>query len=341
MDWFSLTVLFAAALLASLGLAGVLRHALLRLKILDHPNDRSSHIRPTPRGGGLAVMTVVLGGWLIAPALLAEAPPAPVVVLIVAGGLVGAFWFEDSRGLPLLLRLAVQGGAAAAALFFWPGDGGTPLFFQGLLPGGLDLALAGLGWVWFMNLYNFMDGIDGISVAESAAIGAGATLIGVMTVGGEDALAPGIIVAGAMLGFLWWNRPPARLFLGDVGSVPLGFVLGFLLLDFAARGLWAPALILPLYYLADTGLTLIRRGLRGEKIWRAHRDHFYQLAVRRGLGHGQVSGAVAGVNAALVALAVAAIDRPWTALVIAAALTGAFLIWLGGGSRTHRTGTGT
>jgi UDP-N-acetylmuramyl pentapeptide phosphotransferase/UDP-N-acetylglucosamine-1-phosphate transferase len=131
-----------------------------------------------------------------------------------------------------------------------------------------------------------------------------------------------------MLGFLWWNRPPARIFLGDVGSVPIGFMLGWLLLQAAAAGLWAPALILPLYYLADASLTLARRALRGEKVWRAHREHFYQIAVRGGRGHGVVSGAVAVANVALIALSAVALATPWFALVGAVVVVAVLMFWM-------------
>ena len=121
-----------------------------------------------------------------------------------------------------------------------------------------------------------------------------------------------------MAGFLPWNWSPARIFLGDVGSVPLGYLLGWLLLLAAIEGAWAAALILPAYYLADASLTLLRRAARGEKVWRAHRQHAYQRAVRGGLSHRWVAGALAALNLVLIALAVLlAPDWPWAALAAA------------------------
>ena len=139
----------------------------------------------------------------------------------------------------------------------------------------------------------------------------------------------GLAVAAAALGFLYWNWQPARIFLGDSGSVPLGFLIGWLCLALAATGQWAAAVILPLYYFADTSLTLARRLARGERVWQAHRTHFYQYAVQRGLGHAQVCTRVLGANLALVLLAAAAtLWSPWPALAAAALVVAATLVWL-------------
>ncbi|HER27585.1 MAG TPA: glycosyl transferase, partial [Rhodospirillales bacterium] len=148
----------------------------------------------------------------------------------------------------------------------------------------------------------------------------------------------GVVIAGAALGFLKLNWHPAKVFMGDVGSVPLGFLLGWLLLSLAASGQWAAALILPSYYLSDATVTILRRALRGEKIWRPHRLHFYQAAVQRGLDHGAVSLQVLSVNGALVILAaVAASDRQMEALVIAGLLNIAFLFRLARGRSKGRS----
>lgn len=138
----------------------------------------------------------------------------------------------------------------------------------------------------------------------------------------------GATLAAAAVGFLVWNWPPSRIFLGDVGSVPIGFLLGFLLLALAARGYGAAALILPAYYLADATLTILRRLLRGEKIWRPHSQHFYQQAVRGGLSHAQVSLAVLAANLVLIALAVLSLTAPLPALIGAAVVVAGLLAWM-------------
>lgn len=318
MEWI-LTVagaVFVTSLIGTRLVLAWLRHR----AILDHPNERSSHSLPVPKGGGLAVTATVV-------AALVLTGPSGTWVFAALAALLGALsWLDDLRELPPLWRFLVQITVVAAALLAWPLPG--PIF-QGLLPGPLDLLVAGILWVWCINLFNFMDGIDGISGVEIASIGAGAVAVALAT--GLAGAFPlyGAILAAAALGFLVWNWHPAKIFLGDVGSIPLGFLIGWLLLGMAAQGLWAPALILPAYYLADATLTLVRRGLRGEKVWRPHREHFYQKAVDAGYGHAAVSSGVLGCNLGLVALAVlAATGRPATGVAGAALLVGLFLFYL-------------
>ncbi len=298
---------FAAAVMASYGATGAVLRVLQRRAILDHPNLRSSHDTPTPRGGGIAILAVVLPVWAVIAVLSGAPQLGPMgldsVVLFGAAITLGAIsWADDLHGVAPWLRLGVHFVAAAAVLMAFGRD---HLVFQGLLPLALDRIAAGLIWVWFINLFNFMDGIDGIAGVETITIGFGLFALAPLAIGGEGSLF-GLTIAAAALGFLKWNWHPARIFLGDVGSVPLGFLLGWLLLDMAAAGHWAAAIILPLYYLADATITILRRLARGESIWRAHAEHFYQAAVQRGLGHGAVAGIILAANAALIACAVIA-----------------------------------
>ena len=259
--------------------------------ILDHPNERSSHSLPTPRGGGLAV-TPVVAGMLLLTAYVAPGYP----IILAAGALIlmAVSWLDDRRGLAPLPRLLVQAAVIAATLIGVPADA---LVFHGLLPFWADRLATGLGWLWFVNLYNFMDGIDGITGIETAGIGFGLTLLG----GPFAPQAAGVAAAG--IGFLAWNWHPARIFLGDSGSIPLGFVLGGLLVQLAAGGHLAAALILPGYYVADATLTLLWRLRDGEKVWQPHRRHFYQRAVRGGKSHAQVALAIGAANLALIGCA--------------------------------------
>jgi UDP-N-acetylmuramyl pentapeptide phosphotransferase/UDP-N-acetylglucosamine-1-phosphate transferase len=197
--------------------------------------------------------------------------------------------------------------ALGLALAAWPGW--WPIW----LPPAIVFAGLGLLWVWFVNLYNFMDGIDGITGVETAAIGLGVALVAALAIApGELPLVPaGLALAGAGLGFLALNWSPARVFLGDVGSVPLGFLAGALLLALAASGQPAAAAILPAYHLTDATLTLLRRALAGEAVMQAHRSHAYQRAVQRGLRADQVCLRLIGLNAMLIALAVVVAPQGW------------------------------
>jgi UDP-N-acetylmuramyl pentapeptide phosphotransferase/UDP-N-acetylglucosamine-1-phosphate transferase len=288
-----LALIFGACLAASLALTGLLRRWLVSRQILDRPNERSAHTTPVPRGGGLAILTVVLPAWaLIAPMLWP--------LLLAAGALGAVGWWDDLKGLSPWPRLIAQG--LAVGLGLWQLGPVT----QGLLPLPIDLALAGIAWLWFVNLFNFMDGIDGIAGVEAISIALGLAVIGLWFTGFDDLAALSVALAGAALGFLYWNWHPAKLFLGDVGSQALGFLIGFLLLRTAAQGAWAAALILPLYFLADASWTLLRRTLARENIMAAHAQHIYQQAVRRGRNHGQVAGSILIANLALIAFALGA-----------------------------------
>jgi UDP-N-acetylmuramyl pentapeptide phosphotransferase/UDP-N-acetylglucosamine-1-phosphate transferase len=318
-----LVVLVFAASLA--GTAGVVR-VLRRRAILDHPTGRSSHAEPTPRGAGLAVVPVLVAAWLVIGLGAPGGPWDIAIVCACALGLAALSWLDDLKGLPALLRLLGQAVAVAVVLAAAPGGGP---YFAGLLPPALDVLAAGLLWLWFVNLFNFMDGIDGIAGTETACVGAGVALAAALA--GLHGALPfyGLTAAAAALGFLWWNWQPARIFLGDVGSVPLGFLLGWLLLDLAARGEWAAALILPLYYLTDATVTLVHRAWRGERVWRAHREHYYQRAAQRGLSHGAVVRAVLAANVILAALAaLAALGWAWQAMAVACAVVAALLYYL-------------
>src|SRR5207244_4349459 len=181
-------------------------------------------------------------------------------------------------------------------------------------------AAVGLLWIWWINLFNFMDGIDGLAASEAAVIGGGLLAFASLGNGIDSAtalLASGLI--GAAIGFLPWNWSPARIFLGDVGSVPLGYLSGFLLLGLTARGHWKIALILPLYFLADATITLLRRLSRGDRVWQAHRQHFYQRAVRDGLGHAAVVKRVIAADLLLIVCGWAA-ENGWGAVALGAAV---------------------
>ncbi len=303
--------------LATRALIPVLRHR----NVLDRPNERSSHVAPTLRGGGIAPVGIVLLAWT---ALGLAGWVSPVIIGVLVGTLLLAVvcWLDDLRDLSPATRLAAQAAAVAAGLCAVPDNPvlhsfGPAAFF----------AAIGLLWMWWINLFNFMDGIDGLAGSETAAIGAGLLVVGGLGSGVDPASALlAAAVLGAALGFLIWNWAPARVFLGDVGSAPLGYLTGFLLIDAAARGCWITALILPLYFLADATITLARRLLRGERVWQAHRQHYYQRAVRSGLGHAAVVKRVIAADVVLIGCGWAAQNGwGWVALALAAAVVATLL----------------
>ena len=276
---------------------GALIPILRRRGMLDYPNERSSHFHPTPRGGGIAVTISILLAWI---ALHKVGLVASSFVSIALGTSLLALvsWIDDLRGLSPGVRLVAQGAAVTIGILVLPS---TRSALEAWLGSTLFFVAAGLVWIWWINLFNFMDGIDGLAVSEAAAICSGLLLFALVGDGADPAaalLAAGII--GAAIGFLVWNWSPARIFLGDVGSVPLGYLSGFLLLDLASRGRWKIALILPLYFLADATITLLRRLLAGERVWEPHRQHFYQQAVRNGLPHSAVVKRVIAANLLLI-----------------------------------------
>lgn len=292
-------VLGVTAFMASVALAALARRYALARSLLDVPNERSSHSVPTPRGGGLAIATVVLIGLLIL-AIAGEVGPRLAAALGGGGALVSFVgWLDDRRGLPASVRLIVHVAAAAWTVAWLRGmpdlTVGAGAAHLGL--GGALLAM--LGIVWLTNLYNFMDGIDGIAAAEAVTVGlAGALLLD----GREPSLAlVAVLVAAAAAGFLVWNWPPAQLFMGDVGSGFLGFLFAGLALASENAGALPALLWLVLLgpFFIDATVTLLRRMARGERWQAAHRSHAYQRAVQAGWSHLRVTGLVAGLSAAL------------------------------------------
>ena len=326
-------ILMAAAALATLLLIRLL-HPLLVRYALARPNARSSHSVPTPQGGGIAVVGVTLALFVALTvgtvtsgidgarlALLAGA----VTLLAVLGAV------DDIRPLPVAVRLVLQFAAAIGLVLALP-PGAAP-FASLPVPTTVEEIILVVGLVWFINLTNFMDGIDWMTVVEVVPISAMLALLAHI---GALPAAPGLLallMTGAMLGFAPANRHVARLFLGDVGSLPIGGLLGWLLIVLAGAGHLAAALILPLYYIADSGITLWRRWRRGERVWQAHRSHYYQRALDNGFAVPEVTAEVLRLNLALAGLALLSVVASdfavsLAALVIAAVLTGWVLVRL-------------
>ena len=329
LSWQWLTVITAGAFSAAwLGTWGIL--VLLRGRdMLDHPNARSSHATPTPTGGGIAAIAALIGAWVLVAAF---GPPewGANVIATAAVASLGALLailslLDDLRGgLSPALRFGFQTLAVVGGLVALPGQ-----VFQGLLPPVGDAIAVIFVWLWFINLFNFMDGIDGIAGVQATAIGVGVALVASGAGLATFHTVFGMAAAATALGFLMWNWAPAKVFMGDVGSVGFGYLLGWLLLVLAANGQWAAALILPMYFIADATITLARRALARQTLWRAHRDHFYQRAAAAAGDHGAITRAVMIGQVGLVILAGFVAVAPGSEIsgVSAAAVLVAALLW--------------
>ncbi len=324
--WMALMVSVTALCVA------VVRKILKIAQRFDHPNARSNHTKPIVRGGGLGLLAAALpAAWLLG---------TPPMLLMIVGLLSLIFFIDDLRPLPASLRFAAQCAGLISAFLLVPSlhplsllqPYATHIEAWMLWPVG---AVALLGGLWWLNLYNFMDGIDGLAATELACIAFGTAVLSAAlpALPAHVALLSGVLLA-ASYGFLAWNWHPARIFLGDSGSVPLGLLTGYLLWQIAAAGAFTAALLLPAYFLMDATGTLMLRAARREKLTEAHSAHAYQRAVRGGMKQSAVVGRVALLNLLLLGLAILSLSGEvvgW--LCVAAGYAAAFLMWLrlGGG----------
>jgi Fuc2NAc and GlcNAc transferase len=281
----------------SLGLTAALRAYALNRSIIDIPNARSSHSVPTPRGGGVAIVITFLLA-LVALGVLQILSGAELAAYLGAGALIAIVGFMDDHGhIAARWRLLGHFTAAAWALFWLGGLAPLTVFGMSIDMGWIGGVFAAFYLVWMLNLYNFMDGIDGIASLEAITSCAGLCLIYWMA--GQHALiwAP-LMLTMAVAGFLFWNFPPAKIFMGDAGSGFLGIILGILSIQAAWAGseLFFAWLIMLGVFIVDATFTLIRRLVRGDKVYEAHRSHAYQFASRLYGKHKPVTVAVTLIN---------------------------------------------
>lgn len=285
------------AFIISLIVTALIRRYALAKNIIDVPNSRSSHSIPTPRGGGVAiVLTFLLGFPVLAFYDLVSTTYA--LALTVAAGGVALLGFLDDHG-HVAARWRLLGHFSAAAICVFILGGLPPLFFFGIqINFGLIGAFAAVLYlVWMLNLYNFMDGIDGLASVEAVSASCSAAII-YWLLGYHDLIWLPLLLSVTVLGFLYWNFPPARIFMGDAGSGFLGLVLGF----FSLMSAWANSMFLWVWlillgvFIVDATLTLVTRFLRGEKVYEAHRSHAYQFAARSFRSHRVVTLSVLCIN---------------------------------------------
>lgn len=296
----------------------------LRRYALARPNARSSHKIATPQGGGIAVIaaTLIVAIALLQPyGSLKSQIPATVIVATLFMAVLGAA--DDIKSIPVLPRLIAQTAAVGAIVMIAP----TEFRIIPICPFWIERGGLLLAGIWFVNLVNFMDGLDWMTVAEVVPIAAALVILGYTGVLSREAAMVAGTLGGALLGFAPFNRPIAKVFLGDVGSLPIGLVLGWCLLELAYKGYLVATLLPPLYYLADATITMLRRLLAGEKIWAAHRSHFYQRATNNGFSVLAIVGTVFWLNLALAGLAITStlvisLTAKIIALFVGAALVG-------------------
>jgi UDP-N-acetylmuramyl pentapeptide phosphotransferase/UDP-N-acetylglucosamine-1-phosphate transferase len=294
----------------------LLRHALAK------PNARSSHRVPIPQGAGIAVTIATL---LIAGVVGGSIGAGVPTLVLGATALIALVGFaDDLRNIPVIPRLILQGLSVGAVL----AGGSDELRIIPACPFWLERAVLFLAGLWFVNLVNFMDGLDWMTVAEVVPVTAALVVLGACGELTPSTMIVAAALGGATLGFAPFNRPVAKIFLGDVGSLPIGLLLGWCLLQLAYRQDLTAALLLPLYYLADATVTLLRRLAKREKVWAAHRSHFYQRATDNGFSVSRVVGEVFALNVALAALAIASIMTASPLIRIALLLFGGLAVVL-------------
>jgi Fuc2NAc and GlcNAc transferase len=284
---------FCASLLGS----GVVRQFALRTSLLDIPNSRSSHSVPTPRGGGLAIVVAFIAGsfTLTVFGIL----DSQTMLAIMAGALIAWIgYMDDRRPQSAKLRFSVHILGAAIAVIILNRTPGVSLYATGTTNVVLFSALTVFAFAWATNLFNFMDGIDGLASSEAIFVSCSVAILNSIKGGDAGVTSAMLCLSAAVLGFLLWNWPPARLFMGDVGSGFLGFTLVLLAMVASLRGTLS-LFVLPILgglFLVDASVTLIRRMLKGEAWFEAHRAHAYQHLARRWRAHLPVTLLASAIN---------------------------------------------
>lgn len=311
-------VVAAVAAFVAAGITWSVRRYALSSGLLDNPNARSSHAQPTPRGGGLAIVSTTLLGTCVV-AVWGGLETAAAVAICLGGFAVAVVgYIDDRRGLSARSRMTVHVLATASALWLFDWHYDLSAVFP-LLRESIAVVIIALAVIWSINLYNFMDGIDGLAASQATFVTA-ASALGALIAGRYAIAAVLALSAGACLGFLFWNRPPAKIFMGDVGSGFLGFWLAAVALLLHLEdtlSIWS-SLVLSSVFVSDATITLLRRVLRGKRWYEAHRSHAYQHLARRWECHGKVTSLLWVLNCFVVLpLAVTCVLFPSIAPTIA------------------------
>lgn len=316
----SLLILFIITLLCSFFILKVVSNYLVFFNITDAPNYRKAHLEVTPRGGGLALILIIFSiapifEYISTNSLLFYSKIALPLFLISS-----ISFLDDIKSVPIFIRFIVYLLSAywALSLFIYP----HKLFHQELLS-TIDFILAVLVATAFINIYNFLDGIDGITAIESIHLSITILILCYLRhdiiLNVDFIIYISVMICAWSLSFLKFNWPPAKLFIGDVGSIGIGFLLSICLVSIAASSsrLFGAVSIASLYYVADGGLTILIRLINGEKIWQPHLKHFFQKAIKKGLSNKQVITRIAIVNFLLMCLSISSLYAPIISIILA------------------------
>lgn len=318
MNIYSYTALFIFSFIATAILTYILTKYFAAIGLVDVPSNRRSHDKVTPRGGGLAIVIVVMIAlssfeYITSGLLINSIKILPLLFIIAF-----VSFLDDLKPVPVLIRLIVHLICSAFAVFlFSPLNFTTPILTY-IVFTALVVALSG-----FVNIYNFMDGIDGMSCVESIHLSSSILILCLLQfqvlVNPYFIVNISIIILGCSIGFLIFNWNPAKIFLGDVGSISLGFLLGLclLLLAITNANLFIACFIASLYYVTDAVLTILIRLINKEKIWQPHLKHFFQKAVKKGKSYKKVVSIIAICNVFLMILSVFSLYFPIISLILA------------------------
>lgn len=294
---------------------------------LKKPNSRDMHTTPVVTGAGAILIALIAAAGLL---LYPESFP----ILAAAAALAAASWVDDHCGnLSPTFRLLAQATAVLLVLLLQL-DSSQRLFPA--IPVIAERCIIALAWIWFINLFNFMDGIDGLAASETIYISVGYVVVAATLSQPNEVGTLALLLAGGAAGYLVWNWYPAKVMMGDTGSIPLGFLLGWLLIDLSLRGHLAAAAILPIYFVTDATYTLLKRVARGELPWKPHREHAYQRAAMAARSHVAIVATISAANAAFVALAAWSVRHPLFAFVLAVGLLTLLMVRL---EQIARSGT--
>lgn len=313
----SYSTLFIFSFIATAILTYILTKYLPAIGLVDVPSSRRSHDKITPRGGGLAIVIVVMialsGFEYITSNNLANSIKILPLLLVIAS----ISFLDDLKAAPILIRLIFHLICAAFAIFLFSQVNSIHILIYSILV----IALSG-----FINIYNFMDGIDGMSCVESIHLSSTMLILCFLQFPAIDnpyfIASVNVIILGCSCGFLIFNWHPAKIFLGDVGSISLGFLTGLclLLLALTSTNLFVACAIASLYYITDAVLTILIRLLNKEKIWQPHLKHFFQKAVQKGKSHKQVVSIIAVCNIFLMIISVTSLYFPVISIMLAIAV---------------------